>query len=96
MFPEHVQKVLDQVETLGNEMLQIAQVWAGENEDAFKVMKAKNRGIVLPHEAAEKMVEIAVVNGVTKFPRMDRYNDLGSELEPLFIEANDLVRNCYE
>ena len=96
MFPEHIQKVLDQVEELGNEMLKIAQVWAGENEDAFKVMKAKDRGIVLAHEAAEKMVEIAVVNGVTKFPGMDRYNDLDLELEPLFIEANDLVRNFHE
>jgi hypothetical protein len=95
MFPEHIQKTLDRVEELGNEMLKIAQVWVGENEDAFKVMKAKDRGIILSHEAAEKMIEIAVVNGVTRFPGMDRYNDLGSELEPLFIEANDLVANFY-
>ena len=94
-FPPEIQSLVDKVEELGERMLKISQVWVGENQDAFKVMKAKDRGIVLPHEAAEKIAEIAVNDGVTKFPELERFSELSVEVSELHGQASELIRNYH-
>ena len=94
-FPPEIQSVVDRVEKLGEEMLKISQVWVGENQDGHKVLKAKVRGIILPHEAAEKIAEIAVTIGVTKFPELERFSELSVEVSELHGKASELIRNYY-
>ena len=94
-FPPEIQSLVDKVEELGDEMLKISQVWVGENQDAQKVLKAKVRGIILPHEAAEKFAEIAVNDGVTKFPELERFSKLSVEVAELHGQASELIHNHY-
>jgi hypothetical protein len=94
-FPPEIQSLVDKVEELGERMLKISQVWVGENERAYKVMKAKVRGIILPHEAAGQMLEIAVDLGVTRFPEMETFAELSEEVTELAGKASELIHNYY-
>jgi len=85
------QRIQEEVEFLGEEVLAIAKRFACKDNKTNEILLAKTRGVLLPHEAAIRIVETSDAEIITKI----LYTENFSNKLDLIIRLHNLAIKLY-